>query len=138
VGLRKLNPALEKSAYYSTDVIFKKEKITQPFIFTQAENYQAEAVNATHGTSGPIKVSFSRENVNIAENFLEVAAAYDKDRTLTEDTNAFSYCEKYGVNYPPCRSRNFNLTDSFSQNFQRWARYYLPRNGYTERFLIYF
>jgi alcohol oxidase len=64
---------------------------------SQAETYQEDITNDTHGTAGPIKVSFSKEYNNVAINFLEVAGAYDKDRALTDDINAFTSCNQYGV-----------------------------------------
>jgi alcohol oxidase len=64
---------------------------------SQAETYQEEFTNDTHGTEGPIKVSFAKEHTNVAVNFLEVAGAYDKARELTDDVNAFTSCNQYGV-----------------------------------------
>ena len=63
----------------------------------KAETYQPGSTNDTHGTSGPIKVSYASDSINVAENFLEVAAAFDKERGLSDDTNAFFEAEKYGV-----------------------------------------
>ena len=42
-------------------------------------------------------MSYASDFINIAENFLEVAAEFDKERGLSDDTNAFSQAEKYGV-----------------------------------------
>ena len=67
------------------------------FHIIQAETYQEEITNDTHGTSGPIKVSFSREHDNLAINFLEVANTYDKERGVTDDVNAFASSNEYGV-----------------------------------------
>jgi alcohol oxidase len=64
---------------------------------SQAETYQAEITNDTHGTTGPIKISFSKEHINVGINFLEVAAGYDKERHLTDDINAFTSSNHYGV-----------------------------------------
>ncbi|KAF8164002.1 alcohol oxidase-like protein [Pholiota molesta] len=72
--------------------------LTQPketFTF-HAETYQAESTNDTHGTSGPIKVSYAPNLYNIAENFLEVAQAIDPARPLTQDMNDFSTTDQYG------------------------------------------
>jgi len=63
----------------------------------KAETYQPGSNNDTHGTSGPIKVSYASDLANVAENFLEVAAAVDKERGLTDDTNDFFNTGKYGV-----------------------------------------
>jgi len=42
-------------------------------------------------------VSYASDFINIAENFLVVAAEFDKERGLSDDTNAFFQAEKYGV-----------------------------------------
>jgi len=63
----------------------------------KAETYQPGSNNDTHGTSGPLKVSYASEFINIAENFLEVAAEIDEERGLTDDTNDFFHTGKYGV-----------------------------------------
>ena len=42
-------------------------------------------------------MSYASDFINIAENFLEVAAEFDKERGLSDDTNAFFQVEKYGV-----------------------------------------
>ncbi|TFK36632.1 GMC oxidoreductase-domain-containing protein [Crucibulum laeve] len=73
----------------------------------KAETYQAEVFNDTHGSSGPIKVSMATSQFNVGEQFLEVAAAYDKDRKTTKDINAFFSCNEYG----------------------RWARYIDGKSG---------
>ncbi|KIM40626.1 GMC oxidoreductase [Hebeloma cylindrosporum] len=65
-------------------------------LLKKAETYQPGSANDTHGTSGPLKVSYASDFTNIAENFLEVAAAFDKERGISQDTNAFFQAEKYG------------------------------------------
>jgi len=62
----------------------------------QAETYQGEVTNDTHGTEGPIKVSVAKEHTNIVRDFLEVSAAYDK-RSMTDDINEFTSSDQYGV-----------------------------------------
>jgi alcohol oxidase len=52
---------------------------------------------ATHGTSGPLKISLAEDQVNLASEFLAVAAEYDKERGLTKDVNDFFTCNVYGV-----------------------------------------
>ena len=42
-------------------------------------------------------MSYASDSINVAENFLEVAAAFDKERGLSDDTNAFFQADKYGV-----------------------------------------
>ncbi|KAF8813022.1 alcohol oxidase [Phlegmacium glaucopus] len=65
-------------------------------LLKKAETYQAVSTNSTHGTSGPIKVSFAQEPLNIAKAFLSTAEKYDKHRGPTDDTNAFFSCNGYG------------------------------------------
>ncbi|KDR75994.1 hypothetical protein GALMADRAFT_139756 [Galerina marginata CBS 339.88] len=65
-------------------------------LLKKAETFQPGSTNSTHGSSGPIKVSYAPDLINVAENFLEVAASFDKERTATDDTNAFFECETYG------------------------------------------
>jgi len=67
-----------------------------PYSQCQAETYQGEVTNDTHGTTGPIKVSIAKEHTNITRNFLEVSAAYDK-RGLMDDINEFTSSDQYGV-----------------------------------------
>ncbi|KAJ7761998.1 GMC oxidoreductase-domain-containing protein [Mycena maculata] len=53
----------------------------------KAETFEPNMKN--HGTSGPIKISGGIQT-NIARQYLAVAAARDKERGFTEDTNDFS------------------------------------------------
>ncbi|KAJ6524290.1 GMC oxidoreductase-domain-containing protein [Mycena vulgaris] len=53
----------------------------------KAETFEPNAKN--HGTSGPIKIS-SGIQTNIAKQYLAVAAARDKERGFTDDTNDLS------------------------------------------------
>ena len=90
-GSDKLIPLLKKViSWFIPSNVYTKLPL-------QAETYQEEITNDTHGTAGPIKVSFSKEYNKVGINFLEVAAAYDKKRTLTDDVNGFSSCNQYGV-----------------------------------------
>lgn len=66
-------------------------------------------MNDTHGTSGPIKVSYAPNSYNIAENFLEVAQAIDKARPLTQDMNDFSTTDRYGVRESRCSQLSQNI-----------------------------
>ncbi len=63
---------------------------------SQAENYQC-GVGRTHGTSGPISVSSENTVGVFGQQYLAIAAKYDKDRDFTEDPNDFKSCNKYGV-----------------------------------------
>lgn len=64
---------------------------------SQAETYEPGSTNDSHGTSGPIHISFAPDLHNLADDFLQVAAAFDKERSATEDTNTFHDVDKYGV-----------------------------------------
>lgn len=65
----------------------------------KAETYQHPGDPAVHGDSGPLKISFAEDEVNIATQFLAVAAEYDKERGHTDDPNDFSTCNAYGVRH---------------------------------------
>ncbi|KAF9466617.1 GMC oxidoreductase-domain-containing protein [Collybia nuda] len=62
-----------------------------------AETYQHAGDPKVHGDSGPLKISFAENEINIATEFLNIAAEYDKDRKHTDDVNDFSTCNAYGV-----------------------------------------
>ncbi|KAF8343468.1 GMC oxidoreductase-domain-containing protein, partial [Amanita rubescens] len=49
-----------------------------------------------HGNEGPLKVSYREDQINVAEQFLDVAGKYDKERPLTKDVNGFFSCNAYG------------------------------------------
>ncbi|KAF8972163.1 GMC oxidoreductase-domain-containing protein [Flammula alnicola] len=68
-------------------------------LLKKAETFQSDSPNDTHGTSGPIKVSYAPNLHNVADNFLEVAAAIDKERPSTDDTSSFFHSDKYGVRH---------------------------------------
>ena len=63
----------------------------------QAETYQAPGDSRIHGTSGPIKVSYTSDQHNVGTQFLDAAARYDKEREHTADTTDFYSCNAYGV-----------------------------------------
>lgn len=68
--------------------------------YKKAETYQhAGGVPTVHGDSGPLKISLAEDEINIATQFLDVAAEYDKERGYTDDVNDFSTCNVYGVGY---------------------------------------
>ncbi|KAJ6624001.1 GMC oxidoreductase-domain-containing protein [Mycena sp. CBHHK59/15] len=52
----------------------------------KAETFQGKSTKS-HGSSGPIKVSSGGAQTNVAKHYLAVAAAYDKERGFTDDTN---------------------------------------------------
>jgi alcohol oxidase len=63
----------------------------------QAETYEGPTFNDSHGTSGPIKVSFAHSEANVGEEFLNVAAAFDKSRPCISDLNDFHTSNGYAV-----------------------------------------
>lgn len=66
-------------------------------LLRKAETWQSsEGDLSTHGTNGPIKVSYMKDQINVGTQFLDAAAGWDKDRTTTNDTNQFFNCNAYG------------------------------------------
>ncbi|KAJ7476061.1 GMC oxidoreductase-domain-containing protein [Mycena latifolia] len=74
----------------------------------KAETYDPTAKAKNHGSSGPIKIS-SGIQTNIARQYLAVAAARDKERVFTDDTNDFS--------------------PSSVNVYSPWSRYISPESG---------
>lgn len=66
-------------------------------MISQCETYQVQPNKPTHGYSGPLKVSYGGFNTEVAQEFLNVAAQYDKTRGQTDDVNDLYGCNKYGV-----------------------------------------
>jgi alcohol oxidase len=90
-GSEHLIPLLKKVR------VLRSTSMVPTVTFLQAETYNSVSTNSTHGKSGPIKVSFAEQPLNISENFLSVAKKFDKDRGSLDDTNAFFSCDGYGV-----------------------------------------
>ncbi len=69
----------------------------------QTETYQVAPGKATHGYSGPLKVSYGGAFSNIGQEFLEVGAQYDKTRGKLDDPNSLFDINGYGVRFlhPP-------------------------------------
>ncbi|KAJ7357002.1 GMC oxidoreductase-domain-containing protein [Mycena albidolilacea] len=65
-------------------------------LLEKTETYQVKSMQPTHGYSGPLKVSYGGVFTNIGQQFLDVAASYDKERGTTEDPNGLFSCNKYG------------------------------------------
>ncbi|KAH9891941.1 alcohol oxidase-like protein [Cubamyces lactineus] len=65
-------------------------------LLRKCETYQARPGNETHGYSGPLKVSYGGYYSEVGQEFLNVAAQYDKTREHTEDVNTLYECNKYG------------------------------------------
>lgn len=70
----------------------------------QCETYQLHPDKPTHGYSGPLKVSYGGFSSEVGEEFLNVAAQYDKTRGLTDDVNNLYDCNKYGVSAPSVKA----------------------------------
>ena len=64
----------------------------------QAEAYQCAEPGdeATHGTSGPLKISLAQDEINIGNHFLAVAAECDKKRGSTKDVNNSIHAMRMG------------------------------------------
>ncbi|KAH9891940.1 alcohol oxidase-like protein [Cubamyces lactineus] len=65
-------------------------------LLQKCETYQVQPRRATHGYAGPLKVSYGGFYTETAQEFLSVAAQYDKTRGHTDDVNDFFECNKYG------------------------------------------
>ena len=71
-------------------------------LLKKSETYQVGDGKPTHGYSGPLKVSHGGAYTNVGKQFLEVAAAYDKECGSTDDINsmiASKSINKYGVRH---------------------------------------
>ncbi|KAK0500276.1 GMC oxidoreductase-domain-containing protein [Armillaria luteobubalina] len=90
---------------------------------SKAENYQC-GVGRTHGTSGPISVSSENTVGVFGQQYLAIAAKYDKDRDFTEDPNDFKTCNKYG----PWRK----YIDSVSGKRSDAAHHYIYNQNHNE------
>ncbi|RXW15040.1 hypothetical protein EST38_g10808 [Candolleomyces aberdarensis] len=66
-------------------------------LLKQVETYTVPTSNSTHGTDGPIRISYPTDSLNVAQQFLEVVAKYDKDRPVTDDWNDFKTGDAYGI-----------------------------------------
>ncbi|KAL1739535.1 alcohol oxidase-like protein, partial [Schizophyllum fasciatum] len=65
-------------------------------LLRKMETYQEEPGLPTHGYDGPLKVSHGGHLSDVAKQFLDVAAAYDKQRGSTADMNGLYECDAYG------------------------------------------
>ncbi|KAJ7314791.1 GMC oxidoreductase-domain-containing protein [Mycena albidolilacea] len=59
------------------------------------ETYQAGPPGSTHGSSGPLKVSYGCHETHAGRDFLKAAAVYGRGRRLTDDGNDFVTCDAY-------------------------------------------
>ncbi|KAJ3987018.1 GMC oxidoreductase-domain-containing protein [Lentinula detonsa] len=97
-------------------------------LLRKTETYQAQPNQPTHGYSGPLKVSWGGHVTNVANQFLEVAAATDHNRTHTEDANDFYECNKYGK-WP-------KWIDGETGKRSDPAHYYIYNQGANENLVI--
>ncbi|KAI0366933.1 alcohol oxidase-like protein [Pilatotrama ljubarskyi] len=65
-------------------------------LLRKCETYQIAPDKPTHGYSGPLKVSYGGYYPEVGQDFLNMAAQYDKTRGLTDDVNNLFECNKYG------------------------------------------
>ncbi|CCM05912.1 uncharacterized protein FIBRA_08150 [Fibroporia radiculosa] len=56
-------------------------------LFQKMETFQVESHADTHGSSGPLKISYGGLFTNVGQQFLDVATKYDKTRLKTDDLN---------------------------------------------------
>ncbi|KAL1724492.1 alcohol oxidase-like protein [Schizophyllum commune] len=65
-------------------------------LLKKSETYQEDSPRPdTHGYDGPLKVSHGGHFLSFAREFLDVAAAYDKERKITTDMNTLYECDAY-------------------------------------------
>uniref|UniRef100_D8QII9 Alcohol oxidase-like protein n=1 Tax=Schizophyllum commune (strain H4-8 / FGSC 9210) TaxID=578458 RepID=D8QII9_SCHCM len=65
-------------------------------LLKKSETYQEDSPRQdTHGYDGLLKVSYGGHFLHFAREFLDVAAAYDKEREITADMNTLFECDKY-------------------------------------------
>ncbi|KAJ8482000.1 hypothetical protein ONZ51_g5643 [Trametes cubensis] len=66
-------------------------------LLRKCETYEIEpGKGKTHGSFGPLKVSYGGFFTEIGKEFLDVATRYDKRRGQTDDVNGLYECNKYG------------------------------------------
>ncbi|THU99672.1 alcohol oxidase [Dendrothele bispora CBS 962.96] len=65
-------------------------------LMKKTETYQIKPGEATHGYSGPLKVSWGGAFTNVGQQFLDTALAIDKDRGPIDDINGLFKCNGYG------------------------------------------
>ena len=97
-GFKELLPFLRK-VRTAADEMNATEIYLGIWLYVQTETYQINPVAETHGSSGPLKVSWGGQSKlpSVARAFLDVAAQYDKDREFAEDANDMITVNAYGV-----------------------------------------
>ena len=71
--------------------------LTLTLLRFQMETYQVAPDKPTHGYDGPLKISHGGIYTNMGQQFLEVAAQYDKTRATTDDPSDMIGINAYGV-----------------------------------------
>ena len=94
-GSEALIPLLKEVSQYQGRV--HRSSVPSDVFNIQIETYGPGTFNSTHGTTGPLKISFTEGHTNVATQFLDVVGKYDQDRRLTEDWNDFKEADAYGV-----------------------------------------
>ncbi|KAF8904338.1 alcohol oxidase-like protein [Mucidula mucida] len=60
-------------------------------LLQKAETYEIDPTKATHGSDGPLKVSYGGPNsvMNIGKQFLDIGPKFEKKRPLSDEANGF-------------------------------------------------
>ncbi|KAH7915215.1 GMC oxidoreductase-domain-containing protein [Hygrophoropsis aurantiaca] len=64
-------------------------------LLKKTETYQIKDGAPTHGYSGPLKVSYGGVFTDVGRQALDVAAKYDPERSIAEDSNDLMTCNAY-------------------------------------------
>ncbi|KAJ7770659.1 GMC oxidoreductase-domain-containing protein [Mycena metata] len=59
-------------------------------LLQKAETYEIDPKKSTHGSDGPLKVSFASEISDLAKEFVEIGAKFEKNRPETDEGNALN------------------------------------------------
>ncbi|KAJ7770632.1 GMC oxidoreductase-domain-containing protein [Mycena metata] len=59
-------------------------------LLQKAETYEIDPKKSTHGSDGPLKVSFGSEISDLAKEFVEIGAKFEKNRPETDEGNALN------------------------------------------------
>lgn len=81
---------------------FRVSVLTLTLLRFQMETYQVAPDKPTHGYDGPLKISHGGIYTNMGQQFLEVAAQYDKTRGTTDDPSDMIGINAYGVSFVLC------------------------------------
>ncbi|KAJ7482500.1 hypothetical protein FB451DRAFT_1170367 [Mycena latifolia] len=100
------------------------------------KTYQAGNIDSTHGSSGPLKVSYGAYETHAGKDFLKVATDYGRGRRLTHDGNDIFACDLYSIlasltfiRVSGGQSRIFIGVSTRAGNFWGCAMQTLPEHG---------